>query len=78
MMYGFGDGIYGMGHGFGWILMILFWGIIIYLVIRGTGHWSQKGAGHADKSAEDILKERYAKGEIGKEEFDRMKQDLRS
>jgi len=79
MMFGFGDGGYGMGHGFGWIFMILFWGVVIYLIVRGTSYWSRKGAGGtSEKSAEEILKERYAKGEISKEEFEQMKNDLRS
>jgi putative membrane protein len=78
MMHWFGDGSYGMGHGIGWIFIILFWALIIYLVVRGTGRWSGKGTGPGpQKSAEEILKERYAKGEINKEEFERMKRDLR-
>ncbi len=79
MMFGFGDGGYGMGHGFGWIFMILFWGVIIYLIVRWTSHWSQQGTGwNSAKGAEEILKERYAKGDITKEEFEQMKKDLRS
>ncbi|WP_369682029.1 SHOCT domain-containing protein [Malonomonas rubra] len=74
----YGDGFYGMGHGFGGIFMILFWVVIIYLIVRGTSHWTQKGSEqNSRKSAEDILKERYAKGDISKEEFEQMKQDLR-
>lgn len=72
----FGDGFYGMGHGFGGILMLLFWVVVIYLIVRGTGYWTSKGP-DSRHSAEDILKERYAKGDISKEEFERMKQDLR-
>lgn len=68
-----------MGHGFGWIFMILFWGILIYLVVQGVNRWSLNGSGRSQlKTAEDILKERYAKGEISKDEYTRMKQDLRS
>lgn len=75
----FGHDFYGMGHGFGGIFMILFWVVIIYLIFRGTSYWAQKGSGQSSsQSAEEILKERYAKGEISKEEFERMKQDLRS
>jgi len=32
----FGNGFYGMGHGFGGISMILFWVIVIYLIVRWT------------------------------------------
>lgn len=62
-------------HGFGGIFMLLFWVllivIVVYLVKRGL---SDSGGG---ESAEDILKKRYARGEISKEEFDRMKKDIK-
>lgn len=81
MWYG---GWYGMG--FGMIMMILFWGLIIWAIfalLRG-GHGGCCGghAGHhhgddrGDRSME-ILKERYAKGDISKEEFEKMKGDLK-
>jgi len=72
---------YGMG-GFGFfsmILTVLFWVLIVALIIRlvkGSGHgrmWHSMGMG---KTALDILKERYAKGEIDKKEFDEKKKDL--
>lgn len=68
---------WGWGMGFGWIFMIVFWILIILgivylikLIAGGTGR--EKTA----ETATDILKKRYAKGEITKEEFDRMKEDL--
>jgi putative membrane protein len=67
----------GWGMGFGWIWMILFWG----LVIAGVVYIAKALSRRADRSgleetSLDILKKRYAKGEITKEEFDRMKDDL--
>jgi len=64
----------------GWILMLLFWGLIIVgliLLVRWLWHQGRPrtDAGAADAPLE-ILKRRYARGEISKEEFDRMKQDL--
>jgi len=73
----------GFGLGFGFIFMLIFWaGLIlaVFALIRGlSGHgcWHNLD-GHKGKenSALNILKERYAKGEISKEEFDKMKKDL--
>jgi putative membrane protein len=67
----------GVGFGFGWLLMILFW----VLVILGIVYLVKGIAGSAKKreqqeTAMDILKKRYAKGEISKEEFEEKKKDI--
>ena len=57
------------GFGPGWIFMIIFWILIILgvvVLVRNLGDTKQNDAG---KTSLDILKERYAKGEINKEEF---------
>jgi putative membrane protein len=74
--YGMGPGMM-WGWGMGWILMIIFWGLVVvgliflirYLIgaTRGT---------NGKESALDILKKRYARGEINKEEFEQKKKDL--
>ncbi|HMB16068.1 MAG TPA: SHOCT domain-containing protein [Pelovirga sp.] len=74
MMGWFGQGGYGMGHGFGGFAMMLFW-----LVIIVAGIWFVKtlSTGKAQNdSPMDMLKKRYAKGEITKDEYDRMKRDI--
>lgn len=54
-----------------WLPIVL---IIIFAAIRmGT---LSKGKNIPTNSAIDILKERYAKGEITKEEFEKIKEDL--
>ena len=66
---------YGYGFGmFGFFFMILFWGLIIWLVIWIISKYAKQ------KTSEDplgILKERYAKGEISKKQFEEMKKDLK-
>jgi putative membrane protein len=53
--------------------MILFWGLIIY----GLLHFFRGApASHRHSDATEILKERYAKGEITKEQFEEIKKDL--
>ncbi len=68
------------GFGFGWIFMIIFWILIILGVValvRYFGGTKQTSMDRA-KTPLDILKERYAKGEIDKKEFEDKKKDLSS
>jgi putative membrane protein len=68
---------YGWGMGFGWLFMVLFWALVIvgvvfiFKMISDRSRPAEKG-----ETALDILKKRYAKGEITKEDFERMKDDL--
>lgn len=72
-------GLEGIGWGwmaFGAVHMLLFWAVAIVAIIAIV-RWLAGGAASADASrAIDILKGRYAKGEITREEFERMKRDL--
>lgn len=73
MMYGFGG--HGWGMGFGWLIGLIILGIIIWLVVKVINQSNTSSSSH-NKSALDILKERYARGEINKEEFEEMKRNL--
>ena len=67
------------GMGFGMVTMILFW-ILVILGIVVLAKWIAGSSGPAGpppaKKALDILKERYARGEIDKREFEEKKRDL--
>ena len=73
-----------MGWGGGWGILgaahMLLWWVLIILGIAVLAKWLF-GAGAQDRrpaggNALEILKERYARGEIGKDEFEQKKRDL--
>jgi len=72
---------YGMGGGM-WVLTILFWAIFlagVYLVLQGLlkkkGHHHKTS--HSDNEpASEILRKRFARGEIDEQTFKRMKKEL--
>ena len=80
-MYGFynGYGDWGAGNMMGWygggIMMVIFWALIIGLIVWVVREVNGRHS-HPISQAFDILKERYAKGEISKEEFTSMKKDI--
>lgn len=73
-MHGFG----GMGFGMAWwwIIGLILVAAIIWSVIRSTDQNNNLNNSTNQKSPLDILKERYAQGEIEKEEFDQRKKEL--
>lgn len=76
--YGYGDNFYPMHGGFGSIFMILTWVLIIWAIVSLVRHFSHPHhLDHGHNHAIDILKDRYAKGEITKDQFETMKKDLR-
>jgi len=62
-----------------WIMMILFWGIVIAGVVALVRAASNGGAGAKPKDMEtpiEILRRRYAEGELTKEQFEDMKRNV--
>lgn len=78
---GWHDG-WGWGHMFfGSFMMLLFWGGLIILIVLAVRMMGRKPAQGSDGSAQgnralEILEERFARGEIDKEEFEERKQLL--
>ncbi len=62
------------------IMMVLFWGAVIALVVWGITQATRGGrsdGGRGDgRRALDIAEERYARGEISREEFEQIRRDL--
>jgi putative membrane protein len=78
-MYGsdYGSSMHGSGMFGGGLVMILMWLVPIVLVVALIVFLTKRpGFGSGKKTALDILKERYARGEIGKDEFDQSKNDI--
>jgi len=76
MMWGWPDGWGWMV--FGGLWMVVFWGGIIALIVWGVKKLTERGGTSTGerRSALDIAKERYARGEITKDQFEQLKKDL--
>lgn len=72
-------GLGGMGFGmrWGWIIGPIFLVVLIWFIVRTTSR-SQASNQTNNKSAYEILKKRYARGEIDKDEFEDKKSNLSS
>ncbi|MDW7777272.1 MAG: SHOCT domain-containing protein [Methanosarcinales archaeon] len=70
-----GGGMMGFGMGFGAIIMLLFWGAIIWLVISLINAGTKKSE-ETPESALTVLKKRYAKGEITRDQYLEIEKEL--
>jgi putative membrane protein len=68
--------MWGLGMGFGGLVMLAFWGALIVgivLLVRSIG----VGGGSVSQGTPvDVLKRRYAAGEITREQYEQMRKDL--
>ena len=71
---------YGYGYGYNWIAAVLqtiLFIVFIGLIVFGVYYFIGGGRFKRSERSLDILKERYAKGEINKEDYDKMKRELK-
>jgi len=67
---------YGMGMWWMVIWMVIFWGGLIALIVWVVRKLTERGSSASKRDPLDVAKERYAKGEISREEFEQIKKDL--
>lgn len=71
---------HGMGFGFHWVFMVIFWGLLIWSAISFSRMASRQPAAignEGEPTAMAILKKRYAQGEMSRTEFEAMQNVLR-
>ena len=80
---GYGYGMMGQwgGFGLGWLFMLVSWALILAVLVGlirwlFTGYPGDAGARSDSKRNVDILKERYARGDIDRDTYDRMRREL--
>jgi putative membrane protein len=59
------------------VMMLVFWGVVIAGVVFAIRWLAGRGERSRSDRALDILRERYARGEIDKDEFEAKRRDLR-
>ncbi len=78
MMWGLGYG--GWGHGLGWLgpaFMLAVWALVITAGVFLVRFLVRHAGGHRQgSSALELLKRRYARGDISREEFEEKRRDL--
>lgn len=69
--------MFGSSHWFGgWIMPLLFWGLILWVVFGLLHRIFVPTKSKQNNSAFDILNRRYAAGEIDKEQYEEMKLNI--
>jgi len=61
---------------FGGLWMLFFWGGLIALIVWGINRLTRHSRSNGKESPLDIARERYARGEISREEFEQIKKHL--
>ncbi len=66
---------HGWGMGWGWIIALLILAALIWFIFRMVNQ-QNRSQDRSSQTPLDILKERYAKGEIDKDEYEERKNNL--
>jgi len=61
---------------FGGIWMFIFWGSLIAIIVWGIKKLTERGGTATRSDPLDVVKKRYASGELSREEFEQIKKDL--
>lgn len=78
MMWPYGYGGWGWMIG-GWAMMVVFWGLAIFgivVLVRYLGGASGPSCSARAETPLEVLRRRYAAGELTKEQFEQMKRDV--
>jgi putative membrane protein len=81
--YGYGGGYYGYGllHMAGWIVILVAVVVAVIWLVRSAGmcgmaHHHHRGLPPGRSPGLDVLEERYARGEINRDEYLQKKRDI--
>ena len=75
--HGWGGGAMGTGSGWFGIMMMLLWTFVLVAVVVGFIYWAFGGkSDEKDTEAMEILRGRYARGDIDEEEFRERRRQL--
>ena len=61
---------------FGGVGMVIFWGGLIALIVWGITRLTRREGSSSKHNPLNMARERYARGEISREEFEQIKNDL--
>ncbi len=80
MWYWMRGGGWGLGWGFGMLVMMAFWILVIAAIVwfaRGaSGRSALRSGSPGGDTPLDVLQRRYANGEIGRDEYEQKRRDL--
>jgi putative membrane protein len=75
-VYEWGWGMHPMWGAGMMLMMLVFWGVVIVGIVLGIRWLVSQGRPPSSDTALEILRQRYARGEIDKQEFEGKKRDL--